>query len=55
MAGREVARLPNAWDVNRWDGLNLFFGGVQAVRSSAVGELEAAGDPRRGGVGAVVE
>ena len=51
----DVARLPNAWDVNRWDELNLFFGGVQAVHSPAAGELEAAGDPRRGGVGAVVE
>ena len=50
----EVAGLPPGWDVNRWDGLNLFFGGVQAVQSSG-GVLEAAGDPRRGGVGVVVE
>ena len=50
----EVATLPEAWDLNRWEGLNLFFGGVQAVHSSAVGTLDAAGDPRRGGVGAVV-
>ena len=27
----EVIALPGSWDVNRWDGLNLFFGGVQAV------------------------
>lgn len=51
----EVASLPRSWDVNRWDGLNLYFGGVQAVQSSAHGVLEAAGDPRRGGVGVVVE
>jgi len=33
---------------------NLFFGGVHAVRLGADGALEAAGDPRRGGVGIVV-
>ena len=51
----EVATLPPAWDVNRWDALNLYFGGVQAVHRSAAGVLEAAGDPRRGGLGIVVE
>ena len=51
----EVATLPATWDVNRWEGLNLFFGGVQAVHASADGTLEAAGDPRRGGAGTVVE
>jgi gamma-glutamyltranspeptidase/glutathione hydrolase len=49
----EVASLPAAWDVNRWEGLNLFFGGVQAVHTVG-GSLEAAGDPRRGGAGVVV-
>ena len=33
---------------------NLFFGGVHTVRLGADGTLEAAGDPRRGGVGIVV-
>jgi gamma-glutamyltranspeptidase/glutathione hydrolase len=51
----EVAILPATWDVNRWDALNLYFGGVQAVQRAADGTLEAAGDPRRGGVGVVVE
>jgi len=51
----QVAKLPATWDVNRWEGLNLFFGGVQAVHASADGALEAAGDPRRGGAGTVVE
>ena len=51
----DVAALPAGWDVNRWEGLNLFFGGVQAVHRSTGGSLEAAGDPRRGGVGLVVE
>jgi gamma-glutamyltranspeptidase / glutathione hydrolase len=54
-ADDEVERLPPAWDVNRWEGLNLFFGGAQAVYASVDGVLEAAGDPRRGGVGVVVE
>jgi gamma-glutamyltranspeptidase / glutathione hydrolase len=51
----DVAALPEGWDVNRWEGLNLYFGGVQAVHRSSRGALDAAGDPRRGGVGLVVE
>ncbi len=51
----EVETLPTNWHVNRWDALNLYFGGVQAVQASEGGVLEAAGDPRRGGVGIVVE
>jgi gamma-glutamyltranspeptidase/glutathione hydrolase len=49
-----VFDLAESWDVVRWDGLNLFFGGVQAVERSRDGELHAAGDPRRGGAGVVV-
>ncbi|MFO7573258.1 MAG: gamma-glutamyltransferase [Gaiellaceae bacterium] len=49
-----VAGLSSAWDVVRWDGSNLFFGGVQAVERESHGALLAAGDPRRGGVGLVV-
>jgi gamma-glutamyltranspeptidase/glutathione hydrolase len=48
-----VATLPVDWDVNRWGDLNLYFGGVQAVQREG-DVLEAAGDPRRGGVGIVV-
>jgi gamma-glutamyltranspeptidase/glutathione hydrolase len=34
----------------RWKGLNLFFGGTQAVyRDPATGDLSGGGDPRRGG------
>ncbi len=43
-----------AWDVVRWSGRNLFFGGVSAVETRADGSLAAAGDPRRGGRGMVV-
>lgn len=52
--GDVVSTLPASWEVVRWEGLNLFFGGVQAVSRSADGTLEAAGDPRRGGAGVVV-
>jgi gamma-glutamyltranspeptidase/glutathione hydrolase len=51
---REVEALPASWDVNRWDDLNLFFGGVQAVERTGEGGFQAAGDPRRGGLGIVV-
>ena len=50
----DVAALAESWEVVRWEGLNLFFGGVQAVARRADGTLEAAGDPRRGGAGVVV-
>jgi gamma-glutamyltranspeptidase/glutathione hydrolase len=50
----DAASLPRAWQVVRWEGINLFFGGVQAVLCAPDGTLEAAGDPRRGGAGIVV-
>ena len=53
-AESDVDSLPASWHVNRWEGLNLFFGGVQAVGRAEDGAFEAAGDPRRGGVGIVV-
>jgi gamma-glutamyltranspeptidase/glutathione hydrolase len=43
------------YEVVRWNGLNLFFGGVSAVERHADGTLAAAGDPRRGGAALVVE
>jgi gamma-glutamyltranspeptidase/glutathione hydrolase len=49
-----LAELDDTWDVVRWAGRNLFFGGVQAVELRADGTLAAAGDPRRGGAGVVV-
>jgi gamma-glutamyltranspeptidase / glutathione hydrolase len=42
------------WNVIRWRSRNLFFGGASAV-TFADGRLAAAGDPRRGGAGVVVE
>jgi gamma-glutamyltranspeptidase / glutathione hydrolase len=44
----------HGWQVVRWAGLNLYFGGVAAVELRADGTLAAAGDPRRGGHGVVV-
>jgi gamma-glutamyltranspeptidase / glutathione hydrolase len=41
------------YDVRRWAGRNLYFGGAAAVVGRN-GELEAAGDPRRDGAGVVV-
>lgn len=42
-------------DVHHWPEQNLFFGGVHAVSfNAASGAFEAAGDPRRGGVGHIV-
>jgi gamma-glutamyltranspeptidase/glutathione hydrolase len=52
----EVAdRLEAAgYDLVRWDTRNLYFGGASCVARGENGELEAAGDPRRGGTGLVV-
>ena len=43
------------YDVVRWSDRNLYFGGASAVAVTSAGELEAAGDPRRGGAGVIVE
>ncbi len=50
----DVAGLPGSWELVRWIGRNLFFGGVSAVERRSDGSLAAAGDPRRGGAGVVV-
>jgi gamma-glutamyltranspeptidase / glutathione hydrolase len=43
------------YDLVRWRRRNLYFGGVAGVEFRADGTLAAAGDPRRGGHGLVVE
>jgi len=54
--GAELDRLESmGWQLVRWRDRNLFFGGVSAVERRADGSLAAAGDPRRGGHGVVVE
>jgi gamma-glutamyltranspeptidase/glutathione hydrolase len=52
--GWDAALLENGYELLRWSGLNLFFGGVSAVERLPDGTLAAAGDPRRGGHGIVV-
>ncbi len=52
----EIDRLEDCgYDVVRWRRRNLYFGGVSAVGVGTSGRLAAAGDPRRGGHGIVVE
>jgi gamma-glutamyltranspeptidase/glutathione hydrolase len=43
------------YDVVRWRRRNLYFGGAAAVEMRLDGTLAAAGDPRRGGHGIVVD
>jgi gamma-glutamyltranspeptidase/glutathione hydrolase len=43
------------YDVVRWRRRNLYFGGAAAVEVRSDGSLAAAGDPRRGGHGIVVD
>jgi gamma-glutamyltranspeptidase/glutathione hydrolase len=56
--GHDAAELDKleqlGWNVTRWRRRNLFFGGAAAVTIEE-GHLAAAGDPRRGGAGVVVE
>src|SRR6266545_4605666 len=56
--GHDAAELDKleamGWNVTRWRRRNLFFGGAAAVTLED-GRLAAAGDPRRGGAGVVVE
>jgi gamma-glutamyltranspeptidase/glutathione hydrolase len=52
----ELDRLEGlGYEVVRWRRRNLYFGGVSGVEVLADGSLAAAGDPRRGGAGVVVE
>ncbi len=54
--GVELDRLESlGYDLVRWRRRNLYFGGVAGVEVLPQGGLAAAGDPRRGGHGIVVE
>jgi gamma-glutamyltranspeptidase / glutathione hydrolase len=56
LAADDLDRLDAAgYAVVRWRRRNLFFGGAAAVERREDGSLAAAGDPRRGGHGTVVE
>jgi gamma-glutamyltranspeptidase / glutathione hydrolase len=52
--GGDTESLIDPWEIVRWTGLNIYFGGVQAVERRPDGNLAAAGDPRRGGAGVVI-
>ena len=53
---RRLDRLAEwGYDLVRWRRQNLYFGGVSGVELRDDGTLAAAGDPRRGGHGVVVE
>jgi gamma-glutamyltranspeptidase/glutathione hydrolase len=52
----ELDRLAElGYEIVRWRRLNLFFGGAAAVETLADGSEAAAGDPRRGGAGVLVD
>ncbi len=52
----ELDRLESwGYQLARWRRRNLFFGGVAGVELGEDGTLSAAGDPRRGGHGVVIE
>jgi len=52
----ELDRLESfGYELARWRRRNLFFGGASGVEFRADGTLAAAGDPRRGGHGVVIE
>ncbi|MDQ6992575.1 MAG: gamma-glutamyltransferase [Mariprofundus sp.] len=38
------------WSINQWQQKNLYFGGVHGIAIDCHGHIQAAGDPRRGGV-----
>ena len=50
-----AAELETLGPVNRWSRGSMYFGGVNAVRRHPDGRLEATGDARRHGSGAVID
>ena len=49
-----VAAEAEAQTSDRWQSLSMYFGGVHVVRRAPDGQVAAAGDPRRGGIGRIV-
>jgi gamma-glutamyltranspeptidase/glutathione hydrolase len=49
------ALVAEGYDVVRWGDTNLYFGGASTVALDDNGNLDAAGDPRRGGAGVIVD
>ena len=42
------------WSIRGWRRTSVYFGGVHAIAIDARGQIQAAGDPRRGGAAACV-
>ena len=42
--------LPESTQPLLWEGLNMFFGGVHAVKKGTAQDFQGVGDPRRNGV-----
>jgi gamma-glutamyltranspeptidase / glutathione hydrolase len=55
LPAQAIEALRARWPVHIWDRRNLYFGGAHAVARTADGQVRAAGDARRGGVGMVVQ
>ncbi|OGH96233.1 MAG: hypothetical protein A2104_06815 [Candidatus Melainabacteria bacterium GWF2_32_7] len=54
-AGRDFdeSEIPPEWEVVRFPDIDMYFGGIQCVKLFGDGNLDAASDPRRCGVGKV--
>jgi len=50
----DMTHIPDDWEIVKFDGLDMYFGGVQCVRLNK-GTLTAASDPRRCGKSMVIE
>jgi gamma-glutamyltranspeptidase / glutathione hydrolase len=50
-----IEALGTRWPMHIWDRRSLYFGGAHAASRSRDGQVRAAGDARRGGVGMVVQ
>jgi len=45
----EKALIACGWKINHWSQTSVYFGGVHAIAVNGKGDVQAAGDPRRGG------
>ena len=46
---QEDALREHGWNIRRWSQPSVYFGGVHGIAVSASGQVQAGGDPRRGG------
>ena len=55
ISSERLQPVAGTWPVNEWPARDLYFGGANVVHRDALGRLQAAGDPRRGGASAVID